>query len=429
MACILVHCLEIYLGSPNTGFTQSHAGYNLLLQWKVNNNRPDAGISSPDPTVIEDELFHEISRLDTQNALMVGQHGLERHAERRLEASEAVRDMPLKFGSLDEARAYQELIVRRSTHLLGETYARIMAAKLEYAHPQTADTPGELVDPCYLPTTLLGERDAYMKDIRRWCQAFQPIFGALVTSPDPKTAVGTSMLMIQALHSEISLAGAFFCEECSFDAFLPHFREIVSLSRLVSQRNEDIFSRDLPSFQLSPGTAWCLYELVTICRDADLRQEALSILRYQAEHDATRYKARLVIHAMYVVGLEEQGRREDGSLPESARYRRLGMMYSFEDESSSITFLCPRQLGYPLGKAYPAKREWKKRTVSAIETANMTLGDTVDLPITQPWPAAVPKPNFLKWQEVHRELLELTDETRVTLDLEDQHLRNFSSPY
>jgi len=136
-----------------------------------------------------------------------------------------------------------------------------------------------------------------------------------------------------------------------------------------------------------------------------------------------------VIHAMYVVGLEEQGRREDGSLPESARYRRLGMLYSFEDESSSITFLCPRQLGYPLGKAYPAKREWKKRTVSAIETANMTLGDTVDLPITQPWPAAVPKPNFLKWQEVHRELLELTDETRVTLDLEDQHLRNFSSPY
>lgn len=51
--------------------------------------------------------------------------------------------VPLKFGSIDEARAYHELIVRRTTHLLGEMYARIMAAKMELGHAPTADSPGK----------------------------------------------------------------------------------------------------------------------------------------------------------------------------------------------------------------------------------------------------------------------------------------------
>lgn len=149
MACLLVHCIEVYLGSPRNGFNQIGTGYNLLLQWIAKNNKPDAGISSPDPKVIEDELFHEISRLNTQSVSMLNQNDLVHHTKRRLEASEMVRSMPSRFASLDEARAYQELIVRQSTHLTGETYARIMAAKLELGHPQTADSPREVVDPWY----------------------------------------------------------------------------------------------------------------------------------------------------------------------------------------------------------------------------------------------------------------------------------------
>lgn len=264
---------------------------------------------------------------------------------------------------------------------------------------------------------LLGERDRYLEDIRRWCLAFQQIFGKLVASSDPKIAIGASLLMIHALHSEISLAGAFFTEECSYDIFLPHYQKIVSLSLLVSQRDEEIFSKNLPSFQLPAGTAWCLYEIVCSCRDPVLRQEALSILRQQAEQDQTKYKARLVVHAMYLVALEEQGRKEDGSLPESARYRRLGMLYSWEDKSHSLTIVCPRTIGYPLGKDYPAKREWSRKTISGLEAANMTIGDIHPL-IAEPWPSLVPKPNFLKWQEFHDELLEVTEATRLVLDLE-----------
>ena len=168
--------------------------------------------------------------------------------------------MPLQFGDLDEARAYQELIVRRTAHLLGETYARITVAKIEMRHAPTADTPGETIDPCYIPTMLLTERDAYIADVRRWCQAFRPMLGPLLLSSDPKTVIGASMLMIEALNAEIDLAGAFFTEECSYDVLLPHYKEIVYLSQIVSQRDDEILPKDVPTFSLSAGNAWCLYD-------------------------------------------------------------------------------------------------------------------------------------------------------------------------
>lgn len=272
---------------------------------------------------------------------------------------------------------------------------------------------------------LLTERDAYIGDIARWCQAFRPILGPLLTSLDPKTAVSASQLMIEALHAEISLAGAFFTEECSYDTYLPHYKEINFLSRVVSQRGDKIFPKDVPTFSLSAGTAWCLYDAASNCRDPVLRQEALSMLRCQAGQDQTKYKARLVIDASHMIALEEQGRREDGFLPESARYRRLWVLNNFEDEFGALTFICARKLGYPIGKAYPAKREWRSRTFSAAEVADMTVGETLD----SPWPLGVAKPNFMKWQEVHKELLEATAGMCLALDQYKDRLATAEWPY
>lgn len=78
--------------SPVTGYAQTHAGYKLLQQWMANNNHHDVGIASPNSSVIEDELFYELSRLDTQHARWVAANDVERHATRRREASKTVCD-------------------------------------------------------------------------------------------------------------------------------------------------------------------------------------------------------------------------------------------------------------------------------------------------------------------------------------------------
>lgn len=160
---------------------------------------------------------------------------LERHQFGRPEGTLAVQNMPSSFSSIDEARYYQELILRRTFHLVGETFTRIVSVKSESGHAYTADSPGELIDPCHVPAMLLEDRDGYIQDIRRWCKAFNPIFNSSLASLDTKTSMGAALLRIHALEAEISLAGTYFTEECSFDKYFSDFSEIVELSRFVVQ--------------------------------------------------------------------------------------------------------------------------------------------------------------------------------------------------
>jgi hypothetical protein len=426
MATVLIQCLEVYLGSPPVGYKQSHNGYKLLHNWRERTDRRDAGVCSPDPAVIEDDLFHEISRLDHQSALLhVLPHCPMRHLRGRLEASQTVQEMPSEFYNLDEARAYQKLIWRRSTHLIEEVHFRITEAKREFGHAPTADTPSNIVDPCFIPQSLLGERDSYLAEIRRWCLAFRPLLATLISSRDAKSAVGSSLLMVEILHCEFSLAGAFFTEETSYDAFLPQFRELVFLCKIVTKREEEYLSRDNPRFQLATGISFCLYEILAACRDEYLRKEALSMLRDEALLNATKYIHIQVTHAMWQIAIEDKFRQRDGTIPESARCRRIDLNFlkhsycgEEADGAHFLTFLSPRRLGYPMGKAYPAKREWIRTTILLQDATNMILGDKIEAPSDEPWPKGVLKPNYIKWQELHAELLERTKDTRLALSLE-----------
>jgi hypothetical protein len=312
--------------------------------------------------------------------------------------------MPPWFGTLDEARTYQELIMRRTFHLVGETYVRIMSAKNESGHPQTADTPGELIDPCHVPNMLLGDRDAYLEDIRRWCGAFRPIFRKLVASRDPTTSIRAASLKIQILGAKMCLAGAFFTEECEFDIFLPEAQEIISLARLIPKRTEQLYPQVLPVLNYSQGIEQPLHDVATMCREKELRFEAISILRSLGQRDPTHHVARTVARAEYVVTLEEAGRNAIGKVPESARFRRIWVLTHHNEPSRNLTVVYARRIGYPLGRDYPAKREWRCRTFSQEEADSMIFEPK---PMFQPWPERLAKPLAFKWAEVHGELLQL----------------------
>ncbi|TVY56690.1 hypothetical protein LCER1_G003006 [Lachnellula cervina] len=142
---------------------------------------------------------------------------LERHQFGRPEGTLAVQNMPSSFSSIDEARNYQELILRRIFRLVGDTFTRIVSVKSESGHAYTADSPGELIDPCHVPAMLLEDRDGSLASL------------------DTKTSMGAALLRIHALEAEISLAGTYFTEECSFDKYFSDFSEIVELSRFVVQ--------------------------------------------------------------------------------------------------------------------------------------------------------------------------------------------------
>jgi hypothetical protein len=167
IACLLVHCIESCLQDLNTAYWQAQVGYELLHQWIAEYPQKETGIGSPDSSIIEDDIFSEFARQDLFGAMRWGDKKLELHQERWMEGNTTVQNMPLAFSSLEEARRYEELILRRTFHLISEALARIIAVKVESGHAYTADSPGELVDTCHVPEELLEDRDTYLQDIIR----------------------------------------------------------------------------------------------------------------------------------------------------------------------------------------------------------------------------------------------------------------------
>lgn len=112
--------------------------------------------------------------------------------------------------------------MRQVYHLIGET-VQISSLNEGSGHAYTTDCPGGVLDPCHVPTILLGEHDAYLKDIRRWCRAYDPLFAMAFGNPD--TFMGATLLRLYALDAEICLEVTTSTDESSIDVYFPQFWE------------------------------------------------------------------------------------------------------------------------------------------------------------------------------------------------------------
>jgi hypothetical protein len=72
IACILVHGLGMFLDSPNTAYMQGQEGYMLLRQLESKKPHKEAGIASPESSIIENEVYQELACLDLRFAMWWG---------------------------------------------------------------------------------------------------------------------------------------------------------------------------------------------------------------------------------------------------------------------------------------------------------------------------------------------------------------------
>lgn len=421
LASLLIFAIELFMGSPCAAIIQSQVGYAVLRQLETDKPHRKLGLESPNELVVDNDIYHEFGRIDLLYAQRWGEHILGLHRTRRQDGEEAIRNMPEYFGSLDEARVYHELLLRRTFHLIGETYARIMASRKGKLRTIYVDAPGKLVDPCYIPQELLAARKAYRENLQHWRCAFQPIFPGLLASKKPITAIGGALLKAQALYAEIALAAAFITNECDFDIYLPAFREIVSLFELISTGADFVYPRGIPTFDMSPKFENPLYGVATYCRDRDTRYRALVILREMSTRDATKDTTRRWTRAAYVVAIEENNRILYGDkLPEEARWRLVWSLNHVQDEERHLTLICARRRIYPGGRDYPARREFRWQLFERKEVEAMK--EVEDIPRRQ-WnfgrietsQSLIYKPLAIKWEEVFEELLTV----RPQQDVED----------
>ncbi|CZR55781.1 uncharacterized protein PAC_05669 [Phialocephala subalpina] len=120
LACLLFAIFETYNGYISSATTQIYSGVRLLSDWQSTQTHLTTKISSirsPRPLVIEDELIHAFSELETEAMCRHDTRSAELHETCRYYGQMAIDTMPSSFQDLKEARAYLILIGQRALHL------------------------------------------------------------------------------------------------------------------------------------------------------------------------------------------------------------------------------------------------------------------------------------------------------------------------
>lgn len=118
IACLLTAVFEAFHGNYSLANAQVRIGVDLLYEWKATfpKNRFTLGHESPNPNVIETDLCQTFGRLELTTVYPDDTVPLERHEARKSHEAEILRSMPEVFNSLQEARVYLEVLLRRLEH-------------------------------------------------------------------------------------------------------------------------------------------------------------------------------------------------------------------------------------------------------------------------------------------------------------------------
>lgn len=246
IGCLLVHCMEIYLQSPESAYQHSATGYSLLLDWigsQQDKTRSYRWTSSPNTAVVEDSIFHEHMRLQNDRALSVYSPPLSYHQAARRKGEAAVLVLPQDFNTLEEAQDHGELLMHRTTHLIAEIRATIQQTHILLGHPLASDLPGHIVDPCDLPHLehLYSLRDAYFAEMYAWKDSFAPLLGRLSLTTDTRLVVGSAIQQNHVLDGATTLSTSLDPTETIYNPHYQSHAEILALivrsirSRLISQ--------------------------------------------------------------------------------------------------------------------------------------------------------------------------------------------------
>jgi len=119
IGCLLVCSIEGVLGNIVSVRAHIKSAQSMIEYW-LSSQPPKRGykegLTSPASHIVEDELIQALSFFDHQLMKFVDPRPLETHMLMKKYGEDTVREMPDNFESIDEARLYQILIIRRIDH-------------------------------------------------------------------------------------------------------------------------------------------------------------------------------------------------------------------------------------------------------------------------------------------------------------------------
>jgi hypothetical protein len=159
---------------------------------------------------------------------------------------------------------------------------------------------------------------------------------------DKRKRWGALILQLNAIGLKISVLSILFKTSTAYDNLLPEFRSIVNLSeeclqiqRKLSDTNNDIFD-----FIISPGVGNALRMVAFLCRDREIRRDAIALLKVAPREEGIWHSRHIAAFGEWMMLLEEGELGLDQPIPE---WKRIRIISLYDDPKRRQTFMCVRQ--------------------------------------------------------------------------------------
>jgi hypothetical protein len=119
ITCIVVYIFESLHRNQESASAQLQSGIGLLQDWKKSErdtSKYPMGFSSSAPGIIKDYLIQLFGRLEIQAMSFQDRRPPERHVSLKQEGKKVIQYMPRLLASINQARVYLNLIMRRMMH-------------------------------------------------------------------------------------------------------------------------------------------------------------------------------------------------------------------------------------------------------------------------------------------------------------------------
>ncbi|KAF4616221.1 hypothetical protein G7Y89_g15184 [Cudoniella acicularis] len=367
LACLLVFCFESLQGHQAVASAHAANLVNLFLRWrwssidniKFNSSSPRVSAES---IRVEECLHDAFGGLDIQALLFVDKRPTSMHYRLKEEMNTAIDLMmpTSEFTSLKDCRNVWQIMMRRNLHFIN---AARSAATFDFPDSENTTVDGEEEDPiaimvpgnnawntpknglsAHIPSSLIVERDTYIKDIQRYHEASEKLFATysstpplLATENEKREYLQTQMLKIHAAFNILLLARTFFPPESVYDDLLPTFRSVVDLSSQVAPFLSGTCEEGT-LFRFNIGIIAPLAQTSMVCRDASTRARAIDILFSLPGYREGIWDSLAVAHiSQWIRDIEVEWADERGFVPGDRRASLAGVEIKLQERTAKVT--------------------------------------------------------------------------------------------
>lgn len=365
IACLLVFCFETLQGNFLSAISHAERGLMLFIQAMSDPSicrpspAPSAATKAVERNMLEGDLMHAYAGLDLHIMYFRDTRSEEMHRALIVHQNRQILQMPTTIEDTKEARKYWFLIMRRNYHFL-----KIASKDAAKNAPQTSlESDESPLDDSYPAMECVmsspgrpsldfqDEYESYTEDMRRCSRACSRLYERIRQNGTQAQKLLIDILNVHTKITNIVLTGLFFSSELEYDSFLPDFRKMVSLAKVVHPQLL-ASAEGSAGFHYGYGINYPLFLVGLKCRDKGLRDEAIKLLGSREHREGTWDAMALASIAGWVRDVEQKCLGPDGFVVETQRVFLTGCNLDLQSRTTTVKAAQRTEAGLAFRKAF-----------------------------------------------------------------------------